>query len=110
MRPIPAIILAQALNGLILPLVSIFLIFVVNDRKLMGDQINTWTSNIMLGFVVWITLLLGTIKLTEALSAIWQLAIQAGFTSFLAIALITLMLSAWIIVKISIQRKLPVEE
>lgn len=109
-KPIPAIIIAQALNGLILPLVSIFLIFVVNDKKLMGDSVNRWRSNIILGLIVWVTLLLGTIKLTEALSAIWQLALEAGITSFFAISLITLGVSAWIIFRIYRKRQLDDEE
>ena len=67
LKPEPAIILAQALNGLILPLVSIFLLFVVNDPGLMGKKyVNRWHSNILLGLVVWITLILGLINIVKA--------------------------------------------
>ena len=66
-KPEPAIILAQALNGLILPLVSIFLLFVVNDPGLMGKKyVNRWHSNILLGLVVWVTLILGLMNIVKA--------------------------------------------
>jgi manganese transport protein len=37
-RPIPAILLAQALNGVLLPFAAVFLLLVVNDRALMGER------------------------------------------------------------------------
>jgi len=65
--PEPAIIIAQALNGLILPFVSIFLLFVVNDPSLMGKKyVNRWYSNILLGLVVWVTLILGLMNIVKA--------------------------------------------
>ncbi|MGD8440675.1 MAG: Nramp family divalent metal transporter, partial [Holophagae bacterium] len=36
-QPIPAIILAQAFNGLLLPLIAVFLWLTMNDRDLLGD-------------------------------------------------------------------------
>ena len=70
-KPIPAIILAQAFNGLFLPLISIFLLFVVNDVRIMGkENINGWISNIMMIIVVWITMILGANNIvTSILSA-----------------------------------------
>jgi Mn2+/Fe2+ NRAMP family transporter len=60
-KPVPAILLAQALNGVLLPLVAIFLWIAVNDRKLMGSQgLNGPFSNILMGFSVLVSLLLGT--------------------------------------------------
>lgn len=104
-KPIPAIILAQALNGLILPFISIFLIFVVNDAKLMGKKgVNGWVSNILMGIVVWVTLILGLTNLTKAISKAWDLALQRGVLSFDIITLITLFISLWILVKIYISR------
>ena len=37
-RPIPVILIVQALNGLILPILVIFLILVVNDHRLIPEQ------------------------------------------------------------------------
>ncbi len=66
-KPIPAIILAQALNGLILPFISIFLVLVVNNVDIMGTgNRNGWISNVLLLIVVFITLLLGVMNLVKA--------------------------------------------
>jgi manganese transport protein len=59
-RPIPAIILAQALNGVLLPFAAVFLMMIVNDRRLMGDEgINGRGANALMGAVVAATLVLG---------------------------------------------------
>jgi manganese transport protein len=59
-RPIPAIILAQALNGVLLPFAAVFLLVVVNDRRLMGDAgINTPAANLVTAAVVAVTIVLG---------------------------------------------------
>lgn len=99
-KPVPAIIFAQALNGLILPFISIFLIFVVNDRKLMGDEgINNLFTNILMGIVVWVTLILGVKKLVDAGSQAWAI-IKDGFFSIEVISMITLFISLAILGKI----------
>ena len=58
-RPVPAILAAQALNGLLLPVVAIFLWWVMNDREQLGEQTNGSMQNVLLGTVVLLTLLLG---------------------------------------------------
>jgi len=66
-RPIPAIILAQALNGVLLPFAAVFLFLVVNDRTLMGEKgINRPLSNIVMGIVITITIILGIANLVKA--------------------------------------------
>ena len=59
-KPIPAIILAQALNGLLLPAAAVFLFWAVNDREIMGPRaVNGPLSNLLMGGVVAISILLG---------------------------------------------------
>jgi Mn2+/Fe2+ NRAMP family transporter len=58
-RPIPAIILAQAFNGILLPLIAVFLWLTMNDRKLLGDGVNTRVQNIAMGVVVAVCVVLG---------------------------------------------------
>jgi Mn2+/Fe2+ NRAMP family transporter len=59
-KPIPAILVAQALNGVLLPFVGIFLLLVLNDRSLMGEAgLNGLFANTAMGTVVGVTLLLG---------------------------------------------------
>ena len=66
-RPIPAILLAQALNGLLLPFVAVFLLLVVNDRRLMGESgLNGPLANGLLGSVVAVTVLLGAANVGRA--------------------------------------------
>lgn len=60
-RPIPAIILAQALNGILLPFAAIFLLVAVNDRRLMGEAaLNGPLSNTLMGLVTAVAVVLGT--------------------------------------------------
>ena len=72
-EPVPAIIMAQAFNGLILPFVSIFLFMIVNDEKIMGrEHVNSLGSNIAMIIVTWMTLVLGLVK---AIKAFWDIEI-----------------------------------
>jgi len=103
---IPAIILAQALNGLILPFVSIFLIFVINDPKLMGkDGMNSWLSNVVMGIVVWITLILGINSIFKAISRTFKLDLPQDGNSIWIIAGVTLLASISILIRIYFIRK-----
>ncbi len=59
-RPIAVILLAQAFNGLILPLIAVFLWITMNDRKLLGNNgVNTLFQNLVLGVVVLTCVVLG---------------------------------------------------
>ena len=73
-KPIPVIILAQALNGILLPLVAVFLLLIVNDRSLMGEEgANNQMTNIAMLLVVMITLVLGMSGILRAAAAAWGL-------------------------------------
>lgn len=63
MQPVQAIILAQAANGLLLPLIVVFLLLVVNRKATLGAFRNRLWSNIAGGAVVLLTLLLGLYQL-----------------------------------------------
>jgi Mn2+/Fe2+ NRAMP family transporter len=70
-RPIPAIIVAQALNGVLLPLVAVFLLIAVNDRELMGaGEVNGRLANSVMGMVVAVSLVLGAGGLLRAGAAV----------------------------------------
>jgi Mn2+/Fe2+ NRAMP family transporter len=66
-RPVPAIILAQALNGILLPVVSVYLLYAVNNARIMGSSVNTAGANLLLVLVVFCSLLLGLTGLSRAL-------------------------------------------
>lgn len=66
-RPIPVIILAQALNGILLPFAAVFLLLVVNDRALMGrEAVNGPRANALMGAVVAVTIVLGVAGVLRA--------------------------------------------
>ena len=58
-RPVPAILFAQAANGILLPAVAVFLLVAANDTGLMGRFRNRAASNLMGGVVVLLAALLG---------------------------------------------------
>ena len=70
-RPVPAIIAAQAFNGVLLPLVAVYLFLAVNDRRLMGEARNGPLANLLLGAVVLVALVLGGRNLYLALSKLF---------------------------------------
>ncbi|WP_460956916.1 Nramp family divalent metal transporter [Spirosoma litoris] len=57
--PIPVIVAVQAINGILLPFVTIFLFIAVNNRTLLGDFRNSLAQNVSLGLVVLVTAILG---------------------------------------------------
>ena len=58
-KPVEAILFAQAANGILLPLIAIFLLLVMNNRRIMGDRSNKSVSNILGLLVVIVALGLG---------------------------------------------------
>ena len=77
-KPVPAIIAAQALNGLILPFVTVFLWMAVNDKALVGESVNALWSNVLFGIVVWVSLLLGSWNIWRTLAG----AAKGGVAGF----------------------------
>src|ERR1041385_1211222 len=66
LKPVTAIVSAQALNGVILPIVSVLLLLVLNDAR-MGALRNGWTQNLWGGLAVLATLVLGVQFVVSAL-------------------------------------------
>ncbi len=62
-RPLHAIIVAQAANGILLPFVAVFLLVVMNRRDLLGEHTNGWRANILGIAVVVIAAGLGAVKI-----------------------------------------------
>jgi manganese transport protein len=53
-NPISAIVFAQVANGILLPVIAIYLLWVMNSNKIMGKNVNTALSNIF-GVIVVLT-------------------------------------------------------
>ena len=63
-KPLNAIILAQAANGLILPLIAIALLWVMNKSDLMGEYKNSFTNNVAGVVILLVTIMLSGYKLS----------------------------------------------
>lgn len=68
-RPVPAIIAAQALNGIMLPVVAVFLLVTTNDPRIMKGAVNRAGSKLMMSVVTLVAVLLGTVGLLRAVAA-----------------------------------------
>ncbi|MBK6266412.1 Nramp family divalent metal transporter [Marivirga sp. S37H4] len=66
-RPTSVILLAQVANGLILPVIAIYLLWIVNDKTIMGNYVNSKFINILGFIVILITLMLGVKGINSAL-------------------------------------------
>ncbi|MDX1661594.1 MAG: Nramp family divalent metal transporter [Gemmatimonadota bacterium] len=69
-RPVAAIVFAQAANGLLLPAVAAFLVVVANDRERMGRWANGRAANALAAVVVAVATLLGSRALLGALGVL----------------------------------------
>lgn len=58
-NPVAAILFAQAANGVLLPIVVLFLLFAMNRSNLLGDFKNGIIGNVLGGFVLVVAALLG---------------------------------------------------
>jgi Mn2+/Fe2+ NRAMP family transporter len=80
-RPVPAILVAQALNGILLPVAAVFLFLAVNDRRLMGEEaLNGAVANLLTAAVVTVTVVLGTSGVLRAGAAALGRDAPAGRT------------------------------
>ena len=68
-KPIPVIILAQAINGALLPIVAVFLILMVNDKSILSKKhLNTSLLNVVSLLIVGITGFLGMNNMLKAIA------------------------------------------
>ncbi len=58
-KPTAVILFAQVANGLLLPIVAIFLLWIMNDKSLLGRSTNGPVSNLFGMMVVLVTMILG---------------------------------------------------
>ncbi len=63
--PLSAILFAQASNGLLLPFIALFLIWVMNKQDILGDYTNGPISNTLGGIIVLFVSALGIYKLVS---------------------------------------------
>lgn len=98
-KPVPVIIVAQALNGFILPFITIFVVIIINDPKIMNGKINSHFGNIIMSFVLWVTLTIGVFNIAKALENALKLNLETS-KIFPYIAILNLIISIFVILKI----------
>lgn len=64
--PVQTITAAQVANGLLLPVIAIFLLIIVNRKEVLGEYRNRWLSNTLGVVVVSIVSLLAVWQITQA--------------------------------------------
>ncbi len=69
-RPGPAILAAQAFNGVLLPLVALFLLAAMNDEALLGERVNGLAANAFGLLVVGVATMLGLTAVARVASSV----------------------------------------
>jgi manganese transport protein len=64
--PVEAIVFAQAANGILLPVIAFFLLYVMNRRSLLGEYSNGIFGNIVGGAIVLVVTVLGVYAILRA--------------------------------------------
>ena len=64
--PSQVILLAQVANGLVLPIIAVFLLGVMNSKTLLGHYRNSWFQNLLGGCVVLFVIAIGFYQLAKA--------------------------------------------
>ena len=70
-EPLQVVLVAQALNGMILPIVAIVIFIIINRRRLLGDYVNNWKWNVIGGLVVAVITFLGGYSLVDAVAQLF---------------------------------------
>jgi manganese transport protein len=102
-KPIPAIILAQALNGFLLPFVSIFLFIAINHRNEENTQSNPILLNVFMIIIIFTTLVLGLNNAAKAFISTF-LPGASPENTLIYIAVISFIISIFVWVKSNSKR------
>lgn len=100
LRPVPIILLAQAINGVLLPVAATGLLLVLNNNRLMVHHTNGAFSNLAGLLIVGVTLFLGIHQVARAI--FMAIDYQSSFDSlyFASISLLALLPLIWLGIRI----------
>lgn len=73
LNPLTILLIAQALNGIILPIVTIYLVYITSSKKQMGIYSNTAVDRVLGIIVAAVTLFLGCNALVSALRSLFAM-------------------------------------
>ncbi|GJM31726.1 MAG: hypothetical protein DHS20C18_07270 [Saprospiraceae bacterium] len=99
-KPVPAIILAQAINGVLLPIVAIFLLLAVNDKTLIPEKyLNAPLINGLMLLIVWISCFLGLYNLVNAISKVIAFPSMVNYAVLIIVELLLCLLGVGILAR-----------
>lgn len=70
-EPLDVLLFAQALNGILLPIISILILIVMNNKKRLGKYVNSVKLNVIGGIVALVCTGLGIYSLVDAIQALF---------------------------------------
>lgn len=100
LRPVPVILLAQALNGVLLPLAAGGLLLVLNNAQLMDRHVNGWRSNLAGLLIAGVTIFLGLHQIARAIFSAIGFTTNYNNLYFAMIFLFTLLPLGWLGIRI----------
>lgn len=71
--PVQVIVFAQVANGLLLPILAVFLIYAMNNEDLLGEHTNSTLQNVLGGIVTLVVIVIGLQTLYDQTDAILAL-------------------------------------
>jgi manganese transport protein len=99
-KPIPIIIMAQAVNGILLPFLAIAILLVLNNKEIMGGNVNRWRGNLLLLLIVWVTGILGLLNFLKAFYSTFGMEQHIAKTALIVLSLISFVVTASISAKV----------
>jgi manganese transport protein len=104
-KPLSVIIAAQALNGLVLPLMVIVLIIFTNNKKIMGETSNSWLLNILCLIILNIVLLIGFNNCLKSIEQIFTFKIESSATRFMILQVSSILPLLYTIIRVIKSKK-----
>jgi hypothetical protein len=99
-KPIPVILVVQALNGLILPLITAYLILIINDHELIPASFRHPNAyNVILILILGCVLLIGLNNIDKAVSSGFSLEQKDHFEWVLAATAISIAVFSIVLLK-----------
>jgi len=92
-KAIPVIILAQAVNGVLLPFLAIAIFLVLNNKDIMQEYSNKILGNLGLLLIVWITGILGLLNLLKAVNSTFGLEQVISNATLFVISMVSLVIT-----------------
>jgi Mn2+/Fe2+ NRAMP family transporter len=99
-KPIPIIILAQAVNGILLPFLAVAILLVLNNKAIMQQHANKLAGNLILLLIVWVTGILGLLNFLKAFYSTFGIEQMINNSTLLVLSLVSMFITTGVGVKV----------